>query len=87
MTKRERVEQMLIDAGFTPTGDFMVTKGPKVKLDILECWNVGAEHNGRHVEIYSAYTMTDLVKTGLVVVPNYRETCLYGDYVAEPRSK
>lgn len=85
MTKLEKVEKLLIEAGFKPTSDFRIVRGPKVKPDVLECWSIRTTHNGRSVEVYSAYTITELAKKGLNVLPNYRETCLYGDYVAEPK--
>ena len=85
MTKSERIAQLLIEAGFEPTSDFQVRKGPKVKSDILECWNVNARHKGKHVTIYSADTMTQLCKTGLSVELNHKDTCLYGDYIAYPK--
>lgn len=88
MTKKEKVEHLLTEAGFQPDGfGFRIVRGPKVKMDILECWSTGASNafqNGRHVEICSAYTMSVLAKRGLKVVPNYPETCLYGDFVAVP---
>ena len=91
MTKQEKVAQMLAAAGFEPDGfGFTITKGPKAKSDILECWNTGALNGfqgGRHVQIYSAYTMTELARCGLEVVPNDRNTCLYGDFVAVPKKK
>lgn len=85
LTKREKVAFMLYQAGFKPCSEFTVVFGTKAKSDILECWHVDAMHEGRQVEVYSAYTMTELCRRGLKVVPNRPETCLYGEFVAEPK--
>lgn len=86
MKKSEQISKMLEALGFEPTSDFHITKGPKVKPDIVECWNVNAKFEGRYVTIYSADTMTRLVKTGIEVRSNDKFSYLYGDYIAEPKS-
>jgi hypothetical protein len=86
-TKADKITRMLRECGFIVRGDLISLKGPKVKSDILECWHASAIRNGRKVEIYSAYTMTDLCKHGLEVEPNRPNTCLYGDYVAVPKDR
>ena len=80
----EKIDRMLKSKGFDRIGEYNVIRGPKVKSDILECWNVEARKGGRTVTLTSGDTMTSLVKTGLVVKPNPGDSWHYGHYIVEP---
>lgn len=85
LAPKQKVSQMLAEAGFEVVGTFRVVKGPKVKPDILECWNVMAMHAGRKVEVVSGHTMTELCKRKLTLQLNEAGSQFYGDYLAVPK--
>ncbi len=58
-----------------------------VQNDTLERWFLSCQSpEGRKVQIYSGYTLTEL-QGGIEVIPNYPESCLYGDLLAVPAKK
>jgi len=86
MTKKENIAAQLNRLGFAAyEEDFKVVKGPKCKLDIIECWHIYCkDEQGKTVEIASCHTMTELAKSGLVLEQADHNSQIYGDWLAVP---
>lgn len=79
---------MLEELGFHVVGEFSICKGPKAKLDIIECWHVYClDRESKQVLIGSCHTMTELCRTGIVLAPESAYSQIYGDFLAEPKPK
>lgn len=82
-----RVANHLLDLGYKLNEDeIRCTHGGRWKTlnDILECWNLTCEApDGKEVSIYSGHTLTELQR-GLRVIPNHKDSALYGDLLAVP---
>ena len=83
-----KVANHLLDLGYKlHEDDIVFTPGGRWKTlnDILECWRLRcASPDDSEVTIYSGYTLTQLQR-GLKVIPNYPDSCLYGDFLAVPK--
>jgi len=84
MSLRDKITETIEKTGLVVCGEFNVVKGPKVKMDILECWTVPVLSDGRKMMIGSEYTMTDLLKCGFTLVQNPPNSSIYGDLVTKP---
>lgn len=84
MRLSDKIQDMIEAQGFSRLREFRIVRGPKSKLDILECWSVMAWKDGRLVELTSGDTMTRLAK-GLTIRPNDRREWHYGEYIVEPK--
>lgn len=87
---RIRVANQLLDLGYKLNEDDIICghQGRSaVQNDTLERWFLSCQSpEGRKVQIYSSYTLTEL-QSGLELIPNYPESCLYGDLLAVPTKK
>lgn len=89
LTPKQKVANALLDLGFALNkDDFVITHGGPHKYlnDIIECWHIeclNSDYN--RVSIYSQHTLTELARTGLVVVKNHPQSDLYGDLLAVPK--
>lgn len=83
MSPKRKVADRLLDMGFKiDHRDISFTQGGRwvVLDDIVEKWNVTCESpEGKQVEIYSAYTLTECARQGFTLEPNTRDSDLYGD--------
>ena len=87
MKTRDRIIEAIEKTGLVVCGEFYIVKGPKVKMDILECWTVPVLSGVRKMMIGSEYTMTDLLKCGFTLVQNPPNSCIYGDLVTKPNEQ
>ncbi len=89
-TPRRRVACHLMDLGYKLHEDdiHFVHGGAHKRLsDILECWSVFClDKDDKQVELMSGYTLTECAQ-GIEVIPNTRDSDLYGDFLVRPKKK
>lgn len=88
---RQRVTDHLWNLGFSgfDADDIHFTQGGIHKLlnDVVECWGLFClDPSGKKVEIRSAHTLTQCA-AGIELIPNTRDSDLYGDLIAEPKPR
>lgn len=86
-SKKQVVAEQLVSLGFEVSAqDFVIVRGPKAKSDIIECWHVYGQLDGKKVEISSCHTLTELAARGIALESgNSPEAQIYGDYLVVPK--
>ena len=90
LSPRQRVANHLYALGYAFNEEdiqFVHGGAHKRLSDIIQCWSLFCvDPAGKQVEIQSANTLTECAR-GFDLVPNTRDSELYGDLIAVPKSK